>query len=162
MANTPGHLVGFFYMFGLLVQGSLFYTRAHINRWWTVTLELMVAIHGALVAILTSGPQGMWPMFLFGFLAIFVLTQMRGLGLSRRVRTIIGVSYITAVPAVYSWRGWSRVHEIAWIPVIEYGLVAVIAGLIAAALGIVGKIRTRSPANGSLAPAAIRGANGKQ
>ena len=32
---TPGHLVGFFYMFLLLLQGSLFFTRAHRNRWWT-------------------------------------------------------------------------------------------------------------------------------
>jgi hypothetical protein len=144
MVNTPGHLVGFFYMFLLLVQGSLFFTRVHINRWWTVTLEVMVAVHGALVAIMTSGPHGMWPMFLFGFLAIFVLTQMHGLGLSPQIRTIIGVSYVTAVAAVYSWRGWSRIPEITWIPVIEYGLVAVLAGLIAVGLWIAGRVRNRS------------------
>jgi hypothetical protein len=143
IVNTPGHLVGFFYMFLLLVQGSLFFTRAHVNRWWTVTLELMVAVHGALVAIMTSGPQGMWPMFLFGFLAIFVLTQMHGLGLSARIRTIIGAAYIAAVAAVYSWRGWSRLQEITWIPVIEYGLVAVLAGLIAASLWIARTIPDR-------------------
>ena len=37
MLNTPGHLVGFFYMFLLLLQGSLFLTRAHINRVWTLS-----------------------------------------------------------------------------------------------------------------------------
>jgi hypothetical protein len=133
-------------MFLLLVQGSLFFTRAHINRWWTVTLELMVAVHGALVAIMTSGTHGMWPMFLFGFLAIFVLSQMHGLGLSRKIRTIRGVGYIATVAAVYSWRGWFRVPEIIWIPVIEYGLVAAFAGLIAAGLWIAGRVRNRSPA----------------
>jgi hypothetical protein len=143
----PGHLVGFFYMFLLLVQGSLFFTRAHVNRWWTVTLKLMVAVHGALVAIMTSGRGGMWPMFLFGFLAIFVLTQMYGLGLSPRVRMIIGVGYVAAVAAVYSWRGWSRVSEITWIPVIEYGLVALLAALVAAGLWIAARVRNGPPAS---------------
>ena len=56
MLNTPGHLIGFCYMFLLLLQGSLFLTRAHTNRWWTLTLEVFVAVHGTLVAIMTSGP----------------------------------------------------------------------------------------------------------
>ncbi|MGS2642896.1 hypothetical protein [Streptosporangium sp. LJ11] len=33
-----------------LLLGSLFMTRARTNRWWTVTLELLVAVHGTLVA----------------------------------------------------------------------------------------------------------------
>jgi hypothetical protein len=152
MVNTPGHLIGFFYMFLLLVQGSLFFTRAHLNRWWTVTLELMVAVHGALVAIMTSGPHGMWPMFLFGFLAIFVLTQMHGLGLPQGIRTIIAVTYVAAVAAVYSWRGWSRMQEITWIPVIEYGLVAVLAGLIAASLWMARTIQDRRLPGQALEP----------
>ena len=32
MENTAGHLIGFFYMFLLLLQGSLFLTRIHINK----------------------------------------------------------------------------------------------------------------------------------
>ena len=36
MENTPGHLVGFLYMFLLLLQGSLFLTRIHLNKWWTL------------------------------------------------------------------------------------------------------------------------------
>lgn len=63
MLNTPGHLIGFFYMFLLLLQGSLFLTGAHTHRWWTLTLEVFVAVHGTLVAVMTSGPSGMWPMF---------------------------------------------------------------------------------------------------
>ena len=86
MLNTSGHLIGFFYMFLILVQGSLFLTRAHTNRVWTLCLELLVAVHGTLVAIMNSGPNGIWPMFLFGFLAVFVITQMHGVGWSRRTR----------------------------------------------------------------------------
>ena len=39
MLNTSGHLIGFFYMFLILIQGSLFLTRAHTNRVWTLCLE---------------------------------------------------------------------------------------------------------------------------
>lgn len=80
MESSSGHLIGFFYMFLLLVQSSLMFTTAHTNRWWTLTLELFVAVHGTLVAVMNSGPDGIWPMFPFGFMAIFVLTQMHGVG----------------------------------------------------------------------------------
>lgn len=130
MENTLGHLIGFFYMFLLLVQGSLFLTRAHTNRFWTVTLEVMVAAHGTLVAVMSSGPDGLWPMFGFGFLAIFVLTQMHGLGLSRRTRIVVGAGYVVAVVGVYTRRGWGSLDEIVRIPAIEYLLVFVIFGLV--------------------------------
>ena len=143
MANTSGHLIGFFYMFLLLVQSSLFFTRSHVNRWWTLTLELMVALHGTLVAYLQSGPNGMWPMFLFGFLAIFVITQMHGVGLSRRTRLVLAAVYVVAVLGVYSWRGWSHLFEVTWIPIIEYGLVAVVVGLVWVGLKIADAVRSR-------------------
>ena len=47
---TQGHLAGFSYMFLLFLQGSLFFTRMHVNRWWTMSLELLFVVHGALVA----------------------------------------------------------------------------------------------------------------
>ncbi len=143
MLNTSGHLIGFFYMFLLLLQSSLFLTRAHVNRWWTVTLEVLVAVHGTLVAVMTSGPRGIWPMFLFGFLAIFVITQMHGLGLSRRARGGLGALFGAAVVGVYAWRGFSRVDEVIRIPLIEYALVGVLAGLIWLGLLIARAIRTR-------------------
>ena len=31
MVGTQGHLMGFLYMFLLLLQGSLFFTRMHLN-----------------------------------------------------------------------------------------------------------------------------------
>ncbi len=41
MEATSGHLIGFLYMLLLLLQGSLFFTRVHVNRWWTFALEAM-------------------------------------------------------------------------------------------------------------------------
>ncbi|MBB2914573.1 hypothetical protein FHS43_005885 [Streptosporangium becharense] len=130
MESTSGHLIGFFYMFLLLFQGSLFLTRAHVDRRWTVTLELLVAVHGTLVAVASSGPDGAWPMFLFGFLGIFVITQMHGLGLSRGVRWVLAACYAGAVFAAYAVLGFGRLDEIIRIPVIEYLLVGVAALLL--------------------------------
>jgi len=81
---TPGHLMGFFYMFMLFLQGSLFFTRYHINRWWTVFLEFFFVIHGTTVAYFAlAGLESRWGRFLFGGLAIFLLTQMHGVPFKR-------------------------------------------------------------------------------
>lgn len=136
MAATSGHLIGFFYMFLLLVQGSLFLTRFHTNRWWTLTLELLVAVHGTLVAIMNSGPDGIWPMFLFGFLGVFVLSQMHGLGLRTRTLWIILGVYVLAVAVAYGVMRRTSLDEIIRIPVIEYALVGVLGLLIWAGLAI--------------------------
>ncbi|MEV0612328.1 hypothetical protein AB0I81_03320 [Nonomuraea sp. NPDC050404] len=127
--GTSGHLIGFFYMFLLLLQGSLFLTRAHTNRWWTFTLEAMVAVHGTLVAVMTSGPDGAWPMFLFGFLGVFVITQMHGLGLPSAARWGLAGCYVAAALLVYGLRGdlMGAVAEPIRIPAIEYVLVGVLA-----------------------------------
>ena len=130
MEATSGHLIGFFYVFLLLLQSSLVFTTAHTNRWWTVSLELLVAVHGTLVAVMNSGPGGAWPMFLFGFLAVFVVTQMHGLGLSARTRWLLFGGFVAAVVAVYAWRGFGRVDEVVRIPVIEYLVMAVVVLLI--------------------------------
>jgi hypothetical protein len=99
MIGTSGHLAGFLYMFLMLLQGSLFFTRAHTNRYWMVTQELAVAAHGALVAWMQAGA---WEMFLCGFLGMFVITQMHGLGWSRAVRWVVGVGYVGLVAFLYS------------------------------------------------------------
>jgi hypothetical protein len=143
MENTPGHLVGFLYMFLLLLQGSLFLTRLHLNKWWTLTQEVAVGVHGTLVAIFQG--MGLWPMFAFGFAGIFILTQMHGLGWSRLVRWLVAGVYIAAALLVYSSRGWAQLNEIVRIPVIEYLLVFVIAGLIALGLWIAGRFRRQAP-----------------
>jgi hypothetical protein len=86
-------------MFLMLLQGSLFFTRAHTNRYWMVTQELAVAAHGALVAWMQAGA---WEMFLCGFLGVFVITQMHGLGWSRAVRWAVGLGYVALVAYLYS------------------------------------------------------------
>jgi hypothetical protein len=145
MENTAGHLIGFIYMFLLLLQGSLFFTRVHTNRWWTVCLEVLVLFHGTLVALLQAGSSGFWPMFFFGFLGIFIITQMHGLGLSRGVRWLLAAAYVAGVLAVYAGRGWAKLDEIIRIPVIDYPAVFVLAGLIWLVLWL-GRRWRRAPA----------------
>jgi len=139
MVSTLGHLVGFLYMFLLMLQGSLFFTRAHVNRAWTFVLEFSVLIHGTLVAVMQG--NGIWPMFAFGFGGVFVITQMHGLGLSRLVRGLLLAAYVGTVLWVYSERGWAQLNEIIRIPVIDYVAVFVLAGLFGAGLWVARKIR---------------------
>ncbi|MCW5847777.1 MAG: hypothetical protein KIS95_11140 [Anaerolineae bacterium] len=141
METSTGHLIGFLYTFLLMLQGSLMFTRAHLNRWWTLVLELAVVAHGTLVALMSNN---LWPMFFFGFAAIFIVTQMWGLGLSKWWRWGFIAAYVAAAVAVYSSRGWGNLNEIVRIPVIEYGLV------FAAALLIWGIMRLAALAGRSL------------
>jgi hypothetical protein len=148
MEGTSGHLIGFFYMFLLLLQGSLFFTRIHINRWWMVLQEAMVLVHGTLVAVMQG--NGIWPMFAFGFGGIFVLTQMYGLGLRAWVRWLVAAVYVGLALLVYSQRGWLQLNEIVRIPLIEYVLVFALAGLLGGVLALVRRMQPAS-AGASLA-----------
>lgn len=125
METTSGHLIGFLYTFFLLLQGSLIFTRAHLNRYWTVSNEVIVLFHGTLVAYI--GGQEVWPMFLFGFATIFIVTQMYGLGWKPWLRWAFVAAYLGGILLVYSSRGWANLNEIIRIPVIEYGLVFILA-----------------------------------
>ncbi len=147
--NTPGHLVGFFYMFLLLLQGSLMYTRIHVNRWWMVVQEVMVLFHGTMVAILQG--NGLWPMFAFGFAGMLVITQMHGLGLKAWIKWGILALYIAGVLITYSQLGWVRINEIIRIPIIEYLLVFVLAGMISLGLWIARKVRGQPALEGGAA-----------
>jgi hypothetical protein len=146
---TSGHLVGFFYMFMLLLQGSLFLTRAHVNRWWTVSLEALVLVHGALVAV-TQG-AGLWAMFAFGFATMFIVTQMHGLGLSRGARLGWGLAYLGALALTYGGGELVRINEVVRIPVIDY----VGVGLLAGVLWLVMRLVHRSGTSSTVAPTAI-------
>jgi len=103
---TSGHLAGFAYMFLLLLQSSLFFTRFHVNRVWTVILETIFVVHGALVAafILTPGQDQFWSQFLFGGFAIFLITQMWGLGLSNRAKLLVASPIIAILTGFYAYR----------------------------------------------------------
>jgi hypothetical protein len=139
MVNTSGHLIGFFYIFLMLLQGSLFFTRVHTNRWWMLAQELTVMVHGTLVAVMQG--NGIWPMFAFGFAGIFVITQMHGLGLSLRAKLAVLAVYATSALWIYSGRGWAQLNEIVRIPFIEYLAVFVLAGLFGAVLWLVKQLR---------------------
>ncbi len=143
MVNTSGHLIGFLYMFLMLLQGSLFFTRVHVNRAWTIVQEGIVAVHGTLVAVMQG--NGLWPMFFFGFAGIFVITQMYGLGLSRTARLGIFAAYAAAALWIYSERGWAQLNEIVRIPLIEYLLVFILTALFAAGLWLARRLRRRLP-----------------
>jgi hypothetical protein len=133
MEATSGHLIGFFYMFLLLLQGSLFFTRIHLNNYWTFTQEVMVLIHGVLVAVMNA--NDLWPMFGFGFAGLLVVTQMHGLGLPRLVRGLILALYVGAALWVYGTRGaLADIHQVTWIPLTEYVVVFALAGLIGVGL----------------------------
>lgn len=126
MVSTNGHLMGFFYLFLLFIQLSLAYTKIHTNKYWMFLLEVMVLIHGTTVAI--DQAQNMWPMFLFGFGFIMVVTQIYGLGLSKLHIRLIQAIYVIAVVYIFGFsefRELKDIHQITWIPVIEYGLVFV-------------------------------------
>lgn len=128
MLATPGHLVGFFYMFLLLTQSCLFFTRAHLNRWWTLSLELMVLFHGVTVAWMQGSES--WAMFAFGLAGIFVVTQSYGLGLSRFARIAIGVAYVCAIAAFYGTAGWDRLPSAMRLFAGYYVALPILAGLV--------------------------------
>ncbi len=126
--STLGHLLGTFYTLLLLLQGSLFFTRSHRNPRWTGLLEVFVLFHGAMVAYLSVHGEK-WQMFLFGFLTLFAVTQVHGLGLGNKTRAAIVASYVACVALTYWGRGWDWL-EVLRIPAAEYGLVFICAGLI--------------------------------
>lgn len=143
MESSSGHLIGFLYTFLLILQGSLMFTRAHLNKYWTVALEVFVLFHGTLVALITQGSD-IWTMFFFGFAGIFVVTQMYGLGLKPWMRWGFLASYVAAVLVVYSQKGWVYLNEIIRIPLIEYLLVFVLAGIIWLLMKLVGLFSGRA------------------
>ena len=128
----------------LLLQVSLFFTRVHVNRWWTLFLEVAVlANNGTLVAIIQG--ERMWPMFEFGFGGIFVITQMHGLiSWPRWVRELVLAGYMVGVMTIYSSLGWGRLSEVIRIPLIDYAGVFALAGLIGGVLGLLRLISRNS------------------
>lgn len=142
MENTSGHLLGFFYLFMLMAQGSLFFTRAHVDRRWTLALEIMVLFHGTLVAV--NQGKGMWPMFFFGFAGLFIVTQMHGLGLKIWTRRAFLALYIVSAGLVYGGTNPSMIHQVTWIPVTEYAAMFLLAGLIWLGMKVAGIGRKRS------------------
>jgi hypothetical protein len=118
MENTWGHLIGFYYTILILFQGALMYTKYHINRYWTVLLEVTVLAHGTLVAV--EQGMGLSSMFFFGFAGVFIITQMHGLGWPKILRAGLALAYLIGIVVVYDQRGWNTIDEPFRIPVIMY------------------------------------------
>ncbi len=99
---TSGHLAGFAYMMLLILQSSLFFTRFHTNRRWTVFLEVLFVIHGSVVAYFIMNQPGRtpWSYFLFGGVATFLIIQLHGLGLSTKTKLAIAAPLVLGM-AVY-------------------------------------------------------------
>jgi len=148
--STPAHLWGFFYMFLLLLQGSLFFTRIHVNKYWTFFQEFTVLVHGTIVAVFQA--NGLWPMFAYGFGAIFILTQLYGLGLKTWQRWAFISVYVASALYVYNGRLIQGLLEVIRIPAIDYILVFVLAGifwLIIKVMGYFKAIDKQTPASGA-------------
>ena len=143
--STLAHLGGFLYTFLLLLQGSLMSTRIHTNRFWMLVQEVTVLFHGTLVALIQG--NGMWPMFFFGFGGLFVLTQMHGLRLRSWMRWGFLGLYIAAALVTYSIRDISMLHQITWIPIIEYAGVFLIAGIIGLGMKLSKALFSSAPEN---------------
>jgi hypothetical protein len=137
MVFTSGHALGFLYMFLLLAQGALLFTRAHVNRWWTLTLEALVMVHGVIVAFMNV--DGMWHMFGFGLAGIFFVTQSFGLGWKRATSHALLALYVVGMLAFYSQWGWEdlpAVFRILGGYVVALPLLALLIVLLARVLGI--------------------------
>jgi CHASE2 domain-containing sensor protein len=85
-------------------------------------------VHGALVAVMQG--NNMWPMFAFGFGGVFVITQMHGLKFPAWLRWSILAAYLGLALFVYSGRDITMIHQITWIPLIDYLAVFLLAGIL--------------------------------
>jgi hypothetical protein len=121
----PLHYTGLFHTLLLFVQSALIYTKAHRDPRWTLALELMVLPHAVISTLYKR--SGLGAMFTFSLLAMFVVNQMHGLGLSKRARWTIGTGYATTVLAYYGLRReWHRLPDVLRVPILEYGVLGVL------------------------------------
>jgi len=126
--GTFGHLMGFYYNFLIIVQATLLFNRAHLNKWWTVFLEVFVLIHAVAVAIFQG--QAMWPMFAFGFGAMIILTQMYGLGLNTWTKRGLALGFIVLAVGYYTLTGNAGgMNELIRIPFIDYAVIFLLYGI---------------------------------
>ena len=120
--------MGFSYIFVLLLQGSLFFTRFHLNRKWTLLLEMWVIAHGTIVAL--ESPHNIWGMFFFGFMGIFIITQMHGLNFTTLQKWGFTLAYLASASVVAVQRGPLFFTELPRIAVIDYCGVFILAGIL--------------------------------
>jgi len=129
MESNVGHLMGTLYTTLIMVQGSLFFTRMHVNKYWMVLQEAMVLFHGTVVALML-GDGHAWAQFFFGFLGVFVITQMYGLGLPKWMRWAFWVAYLVGGVLAFQFdRGWGNANEFIRVPIVLYALAFMLAAI---------------------------------
>ncbi|NQT58801.1 MAG: hypothetical protein HQ557_07450 [Bacteroidetes bacterium] len=128
MDGNWGLLSGFVYMFLLFIQLILFNTKIHFNRAWIVLLEFGVAIHGTLITVYKD--MEIWPMFMFGFLAMFFLTQLFTWKIPTVWKWLSLGAFIVSILLVYGFiRGFEHIYEVLFIPTALYGGAAALLGI---------------------------------
>ena len=86
----------------------------------------------------------MWPMFAFGFGAMFFLVQMYGLGLNTWTKRILWIAFITVTVGAYAYMDrLSQIHEIVRIPMLDYMMIGIIYLIFLAGLGIYKLVKSR-------------------
>ncbi len=123
--NTIGHIVGFFYMYLLFIQVSYTGTKIHYNGKWVAFLEAFVLFHGTSVAIFNQN-SSLWSMFFFGFLFMFIASQMYSFTKNKTLIVTISIMYLILTITYYFSTSIININEIIRIPVIEYGLALII------------------------------------
>lgn len=137
MEGNWGMVSGFVYMFLLFIQLSLYNTKLHFNGAWIVLLEVFVAVHGALITVykevlnmMESSTDHIWAMFLYGFLVMFVFTQMYTFKWKKWLYAVVWGLFILSIVLVYHFvRGWNHIYEISFIPVALYGGTLLLLGI---------------------------------
>jgi hypothetical protein len=128
MIPTQGHILGFLHVMLVMLQGSVMFTRMHTNRYWIFLNEIIVLPHAALVALGQGGD--IVYMFLFGFLTIFIVTQMHGLGLKNWVKNLFYAGFAISLFVTYFIvREPANINEVIRIPVIDYLLIFLTYGV---------------------------------
>ena len=156
MVPTLGHLVGFVHVVLVMAQGSLMFNRVHLNRRWTLLLEILVIPHAAQVAV--NQGKVMWPMFLLGFATMFIVTQMHGLGLKRWAKAAFYLAYGGVILMIYTTiKEPFQVNEVIRIPLIEYLVLFVMYGIFLTGAFISNRIGAGQDAGQDAPPMAVAG-----
>ena len=87
--------------------------------------------------------------FAFGFGGVFVITQMHGLKIPKWVRWSILGTYLGLALIVYGARDITMIHQIAWIPIIDYLAVFILAGILGLILMVIKNRQGSAEASGS-------------
>jgi hypothetical protein len=86
-----------------------------------MSLELLFVVHGAFVAyfIMQKDQPGAWAMFFFGGVTLFLITQMHGLGLSRRGKLFIALP-LAGIMVTYYLLNPGTAGLLPRVPMINY------------------------------------------